>query len=343
MALHNSRSSQDESEPSKDFPSLSDVSLHWMGGEPSKYDHKLEQQGVSSILKALTDAERDEIIAFDMTVPIRHLRAEKVCFKFHVFKLFCIVPNSIAQFLVFSVSFHSQGDVVKAVAQIKKTLSWRKEFGVDVIVKCFAVANTEHDSKDHRMMREILSEENRTGKIYTRGYDQEGRALFYMTPARENTNVELNNMRHLVWSLEKAIACTARRSVEIGMSKKPLEKINLLIDYDAFKLSNAPPMSTTKYTLEILQKHYPERMKHAYLLNPPLVFRAFWALIKSFVDPITKEKIVFCSGIEGRAKLTNNVTEKHKLEVRSYGSDSDIRDFDSSEYVSLPFHVGFDE
>ena len=88
VALHNSRSSQDESEPSKDFPSLSDVSLHWMGGEPSKYDHKLEQQGVSSILKALTDAERDEIIAFDMTVPIRHLRAEKVCFKFHVFKLF---------------------------------------------------------------------------------------------------------------------------------------------------------------------------------------------------------------------------------------------------------------
>ena len=210
-------------------------------------------------------------------------------------------------------------------------------------MKCFSVADTECDSKDHQIMREIIREENRTGKIYTRGYDREGRALFYMTPARENTNNELNNMRHLVWSLEKAIACTARRSVEIDTTKKPLEKINLLIDYDAFKLSNAPPMSTTKYTLEILQKHYPERMKHAYLLNPPLVFRAFWALIKSFVDPITKEKIVFCSGTDGRTKLTNNVTTKHKLEARSYGSDSNIRDFESSEYLSLPFNVGFDE
>jgi hypothetical protein len=222
-------------------------------------------------------------------------------------------------------------------------LTWRKEFGVDVIVKCFTVANTEHDTKDHVDMRNILIQENKTGKIYTRGYDSEGRALFYMTPARENTNNELNNMRHLVWNLEKAIACTARQSVQIGASKKPLEKINLMIDYDAFKLSNAPPMSTTKYTLEILQKHYPERMKHAYLLHPPLVFRAFWTLIKSFVDPITKEKIVFCSGIEGRSKLTNNVTTKDKLEARSYGSDPNIRDFDSSEFLWLPFNVSFDE
>jgi CRAL/TRIO domain len=234
-------------------------------------------------------------------------------------------------------------DVEKAVAQIQETLAWRKEFGVDVIVNCFAVVNTDRDTKDHQVMRDILTTENLRGKIYTRGYDHEGRALFYMTPARENTNNELNNMRHLVWNLEKAVACTARQSVEIGASTKPLEKINLVIDYDAFKISNAPPMSTTKYTLDILQKRYPERMKHAYLLHPPMVFRVFWSLIKSFVDPVTKEKIVFCSGIEGRSKLTNNVTTKHKLEVRSYGSNPDIRPFDSREFSSLPFNVSFDE
>jgi CRAL/TRIO domain len=223
-------------------------------------------------------------------------------------------------------------------------LAWRKEFGVDVIVNCFAVADTERDTKEHQMMRTILTQENATGKIYARGYDHEGRSLFYMTPARENTNNELNNMRHLVWNLEKAIACTARQSVQIhGSSTKPLEKINLLIDYDGFKLKNAPPMSTTRYTLEILQKHYPERMKHAFLLNPPMVFRAFWALIKAFVDPVTKEKIVFCSGPEGRVKLTNNVTAKNKLEVRSYGNNPAIRDFDSKEYLWLPFNVSFDE
>ena len=112
-----------------------------------------------------------------------------------------ITPQS----LVLAVSFYSKGDVVKAAAQIQKTLAWRKDFGVDVIVKCFSVANTEHDSKDHQLMREILRDENRTGKIYTRGYDREGRALFYMTPARENTHNELNNMRHLVWKTQHRI------------------------------------------------------------------------------------------------------------------------------------------
>ena len=81
VAFNTTRSSQEESAPfvpSKYFPSILDVSLYWMGGEPSKYDDNLEQRGVMSILKALTENERDEVIAFDMTVPIRHLRAEKV-------------------------------------------------------------------------------------------------------------------------------------------------------------------------------------------------------------------------------------------------------------------------
>ena len=149
-------------------------------------------------------------------------------------------------------------------------------------------------------------------------------------------------MRDLVFHLEKAVACTARKSAQLH-DGKPLEKINLVIDYEGFKLQNAPPMSTTRYTLDILQKHYPERMKHAYLLHPPLVFRAFWALIKMFVDPVTKEKIVFCSGKEGQAKLTDNIADKHKLEARSYGSDPGIRDFNSREYLHLPFDVSFDE
>jgi hypothetical protein len=80
--LNTTRSGQEGSAPSNDFSSMHNVPLYWMGGEPSKYDDNLEQQGVMSILKALTETERDEIIAFDMTVPIRHLRAEKVCFPF---------------------------------------------------------------------------------------------------------------------------------------------------------------------------------------------------------------------------------------------------------------------
>jgi CRAL/TRIO domain len=217
------------------------------------------------------------------------------------------------------------------------------------------VEGTSRDSAAHQEMRKILSQENVAAKIYVRGYDRHGRALMYMTPARENTRHELNNMRHLVYNLEKAIHCTARQSMLCRASEDvntadtktihaaALEKIHLLIDYDGFKLKDSPPMSTTRYTLDILQKHYPERMKQAFLLNPPLVFRAFWALIKNFVDPVTKAKIVFCSGTEGPSLLISHIAKVDKLEVRAYGSDPQIRPFDSDEYLHLPMDVSFDE
>jgi CRAL/TRIO domain len=253
---------------------------------------------------------------------------------------------------------------------MQETLEWRKEFGVDIIVKAMengtvvdqneeSGAVKSHDDDSISEMRAILAKENETGKIYLRGYDAEGRALMYMRPARENTNDQLNNMRHLVWNLEKAIAATRRRSVEVVSSKNktglatngndgtdaailPLEKINLLIDYQGFRMRDSPPLSTSRYTLDILQKHYPERMYRAYVLNPPLVFRTFWTIVRPFVDPTTKQKIVFCSGKGGLAKLTDHVTDKDKLEECA-GGTTPARDFDTKEYVALPLNLAFDD
>ena len=170
----------------------------------------------------------------------------------------------------------------------------------------------------------------------------------YMRPARENTHQEADNMRHLVWNLEKAIACTTRRSQQVASPEEEeeqpqqLEKINLIIDYDGFKLKNAPPLSTSKYTLEILQNHYPERMYRIYCLNPPTVFRVFWNLVRPFVDPVTKEKVVFCSGKTGMEKLKQAAGDLSVLEEVAGGTPP-FREFDTKEYVNLPFNVAFDE
>jgi len=132
-----------------------------LGGEPHLLDAAVERKGVQDVLAALSDAEREQLMAFDGTMPIRHFRAEK-------------------------------GDADKAVKQIRETLQWRLDFGVDIIVSCFEVENTEKDTEKHKEMREVLLQEAEPGKIYCRAYDQEGRGFMYMTPARENTNNELN-------------------------------------------------------------------------------------------------------------------------------------------------------
>jgi hypothetical protein len=221
------------------------------------------------------------------------------------------------------------GNVELAIHKLKAALQWRKDFQIN------------HVLSNDPEMRALIARENATGKIYVRGYDKQGHAMVYMRITRENCGHNLEgNMIHLVWNLEKAGACTRRRSLELG-SPVPLEKVILILDYEGFRLRDSPPLANSKYALEILQKHYPERMFRAYVIRPPLVFSSFWALVKNFIDPKTKEKVVFCNATTVQ-KLREVAEDVTKLEECA-GGDGTARDFDSKEYLSLPFDVGFDE
>jgi len=279
----------------------------YLGGEAPLLDIKEETTFVLQLLKSLTFDERDYMINIlkDPSMPIRHLRAEK-------------------------------GHFENALNKLQAALHWRREFGVDRIIHRSPAANADQDD-----LHAILCRENESGKIYVRGYDRQGRALMYMRPGRENTHDAYNNMRHLVWNLEKAIACTRRKSTELG-ALQPLEKINLVIDYQGFRLQDSPPMSTSRWTLDILQKHYPECMYRAFVVNPPFVFKTFWALIRPFIDATTKQKIIFCTGHNGTDKFTEHIQDVHKLE-QIVGGTADVPDFDSHQYMHLPFDVSYDE
>ena len=160
-----------------------------------------EESGVQKILSELTPHEYKYLA--DPNMPLRHYRAEK-------------------------------GNLSEAIRKIKSTLKWRKDFCVDDIKRCFdqdyiqSVSPEKQKQLNH--MAEIISRENETGKIYTRGYDRQGRAILYLTPGKENSNNELDNMRHLVYHLERAIACTRRRSGR--------QKVCIVIGYEGFKLGS---------------------------------------------------------------------------------------------------------
>ena len=276
------------------------------------YDEKL---GVRTIRDALTSFELSSLSDDDM--PLRHYRAEK-------------------------------GNVDEAIRKIKNTLRWRLEFGVEDIKRCFEYvaaggdgtstkSRSSEEEEEHARMRDLataIAFENETGKVYCRGYDRMGRAILYLTPGKENSNHELNNMRHLVYQLERAIECTR--------SKSGRSKVCIVIGYQGFRLSNAPPLSTVRHTLNILQNHYPERMHRAYICDPPLVFRTFWGVIRRLVDATTLDKIAFCAGNDGMALLERDF-DVSTTEVQAGGSGK-LRHFDSSEYLyDTPFDRTFDE
>lgn len=258
-------------------------------------DSDEETEKCQTIISALTDEEKEKMI--DTNMPLRYLRAEK-------------------------------GNSETAIIRLKESIAWQEEFKVHSIKKCFEEGG---DSE----LKDIISFENATGKIYCRGYDKGNRAILYLRPARENSTDGTNNMRHLVYNLEKAIACTLRKS------KGTEGKVNIIIDYKDFRLRDTPPMSTTKMTLNILQNHYPERLHKGYICNPPYVFVAFWKMIQPFLDPVTKNKVVFCRGDDG----TKSLGEDMDLTVveESIGGCNNGKEFDSKEYLHCPFNKVFDE
>jgi hypothetical protein len=325
-----------------DVDSLSDDEL--LGGEPNLLDRSVELQGVKDILKALTRTHKDQLS--DPRMPIRHFRAEK-------------------------------GNTARAIEKLLAALQWRQEFQIDRIVDCMT---EEQDGNNE--FRDIMEVENAPGKVYVHGYTREGRSIIYMNNERNTTNHELNQMRHLVWNIEKAIACTSKRSVMRRRQRQregkescittsddvspiettsvtktptpqPLDKHCILIDMSDFSLKSSPPMSTSKFTLDILQKHYPERISRIYICHAPFAFRLFWNMVKPFIDPVTKKKIVMVTeGNEGMQQL------HHELGVTQvpYIVESSVRgknielasncrrtEFMSEDYLRLPHNVAFGE
>jgi len=279
----------------------------WLGGEPNLLSIEEEIAGVKQVLKSLSEDERSQLVSDDTTMPIRYLRGAK-------------------------------GDVEKAVFHLKKTLQWRRDFRVHEIIH--SVENTAAAAADPKL-RQQLWQEHETGGMYVRGYDVEGRAIICSHLGAPNTGDEEAQLRALVYMLEKAFACTARKSKEIG--GKPLQKVIMLFDFDGYSRKHSYSISTLKKVNEILSYHYPERLTAVYLIRPPTVFNMVWQIIRPFIDPRTRQKYLFCNNDKDLQQLTSRVRDLGKLEPSFGGTNTNLRPYDSEEHLRLPFDECFDE
>lgn len=162
------------------------------------------------------------------------------------------------------------------IDRIELTLSWRREFGIS--------GNYEDDNK---VNGKLCSPENETGKEVILGYDNDARPCLYLKPGRQNTKPSITQVQHLVYMLEKVI----------DFMPSGQDSLALLIDFKPSDvgISNGkiPPIGTGRQVLHILQTHYPERLGKALLCNIPLLGWTFLKIIHPFIDPLTREKLVF--------------------------------------------------
>ena len=167
--------------------------------------------------------------------------------------------------------------VADAREMLEDTLKWRADFGVR--------------NMHTKGYMKVIETETFSGKTYVHGFNRDGHVLLYMRPRRENSNEYDGNLKHVVYNLERCVA-----SMKKADKASSEGKLILLIDFAGYSTFNAPPMKTSRETLSIIQNHFPERLKKAFIIRAPWIFSAFWSMISPFIDPITSKKIQFVKG-----------------------------------------------
>lgn len=193
----------------------------------------------------------------------------------------------------------------EAPKRLMNTLVWRREFNVDGI------------TADH------VSIESETGKQHILGYDINARPCLFMNPGKQNTKKSERQIQHVVFMLERVI----------DMSPAGQETTALLINFRNSSTGGSPSIGQGKEVLTILQSHYPERLGRACIsdckcfgkfaatisltsTSVPWYITTFFKLISPFIDPVTKEKMIFNQSL--RQHVPPSQLDKE------YGGDADF-------------------
>jgi hypothetical protein len=176
-----------------------------------------------------------------------------------------------------------KGNVDEGWRRYRATLQWRKEMGIDTILR-------------RPNPRFALIKQHYLHYFHMRGKNNE--PCFYEIPAKTN----LKALREGGVSVEDLLQHYAMiveyqwQIVERSDSAKSL----YIIDLQGIRFGDfmGDVMDFVKRASAFCNQHYPERAGTVYIINVPSWFKMIWSVVKPWVDPVTLEKIHILRGAE---------------------------------------------
>jgi len=178
-------------------------------------------------------------------------------------------------------------DIVLAKTMLLNAEKWRKEFGVDELVKNF----------DFKEKAEV-------DKYYPQYYhkcDKDGRPLYIERLGKLDikalyaATTQERQLQRLVFEYEKCQ--TVRLPACSKESGHPVETYCTILDLGGVSLSNFYRVKDyVSAASSIGQDRYPETMGKFYIINAPWAFSAVWTVIKPWLDEVTVKKIDILGG-----------------------------------------------
>ncbi|KAG2051417.1 CRAL TRIO domain-containing protein [Suillus hirtellus] len=151
-----------------------------------------------------------------------------------------------------------------AIKRLEDTLKWRREFGI-------------YD----KITPEYVEPEARNGKAFIFGCDTHGRPALYMSPSKLSAEESFRTIQFIIWMVERTV----------DLMGPGVETLAALADY-AGNTRN-PSFGMVRTIVDIVQTHYPERLGLVLIAHLPWLLNTFFKLLMAFMDPYTRQKLVF--------------------------------------------------
>ncbi|PFH50313.1 hypothetical protein AMATHDRAFT_145401 [Amanita thiersii Skay4041] len=178
-------------------------------------------------------------------------------------------------------------DVAKAKEMLLNAEQWRKDFGVDELVRTFDFPEKVEVNKYYPQYYHKMDKDGRPVYIERLGL-LDFKALYSVTTSERQ-------LKRLVWEYEKFTterlpACSRARG-------HPVETSCTILDLGGVSLTNF--YRVKDYVMQaasIGQDRYPETMGKFYIINAPWAFSAVWSIVKPWLDEVTVSKINILGG-----------------------------------------------
>lgn len=177
-------------------------------------------------------------------------------------------------------------DLAKSKEMIHAAEKWRKDFGVDDIVKSFQ-----------------FPEKEEVNKYYPQYYhktDKEGRPIYIEVLGKLDftklyaVTTEDRLLKRLVLEYERFL--TERLPATSEMVGHPVETSCTILDLNNVGLGNFYRVKNyVSQASAIGQNYYPECMGKFYIINAPYLFTTVWSVVKRWLDEVTVAKIQIMS------------------------------------------------
>ncbi|EDQ87653.1 uncharacterized protein MONBRDRAFT_27060 [Monosiga brevicollis MX1] len=171
-----------------------------------------------------------------------------------------------------------KGDVAAAVSQYLEAERWFKSVGFD---------DMPAKDEDEPIYQSLCPHANL-------GYDREGRPIYWERTGHINLPKVLKVLtpEHLITRHVRQQAIAVQRLEETSRRLGRLvEKQTIILDLKHLSLRpDSKGLGIFKECIRIDQSYFPERLECFFFINAPWIFQPLWAIVRPWLDPVTKRK-----------------------------------------------------